>query len=607
MDIRENTVKDVDLVNFNIDIPSGLTIKELEASEEAAVAIVRSNFKLKLNSAMNMIFGKEESPISIYTDLIPAIQAILDAVKGNISRGQVLMPTATGKTLVISEAMRILIDSYEKSSFVVTGSTIVLALQHVETFTNFIKKTVPDSRWAQTKIMLVCSDKERKKYIAEGDTLDEVTTDMTMIAGWIAEKQEENVPYIIVSTYHSLNDKVGGAYTNLENHHLDVTFYDEAHNATNNKHSETVYLKDRHSEDGILIDIPNYQSDFRFFLTATPRMTIRADKEKGEKVGTREIGMDKERPFGNPIYEMTPKTAINKGMIIPPVVMVAGLKQEFEARIARHLNFEMMGEIDNEMRNELRVETLLVYGGLIKLKEVAGKVKAIVYCRSVDHAENLEKNVDWAEMLDIEDLQTFFVASRVKNGARDRAMAGFRDAENAIIFNYRVLSEGVNIEDVNAVVMLRAFEDAVTLAQAIGRTLRIDPRDRIALAEGRISVGDIMGWIKPRGFTILPETMGRSRNKKYILGRSQDFIKNLYHLGYGDTRIMGFSLEKTYGKSTAKRIKKVLHDKYDFEYCDDNIESLAKLFEKHGNVSTTDIMSMILEEEKENSKREFGF
>lgn len=515
-----------------------------------------------------------------YDDLADAIMAIINAVVFGQHRGQVLMPTATGKTLVISEAARILIEKYQKNAFVMTGSTIVLALQHYETLKKHVEET--ETRFGTTKILLVCSDKERKKYIKNGDILEDVTTNPEDVAGFIMRQKQADNPYIIISTYHSLEKVVGKSYAMLDDRHLDITFYDEAHNATNPYFSSTVYSEDE--EGGILEDTPNYQSEFRFFLTATPRKTVREDLEKKEKIGTRKVGMDNP-VFGPVLYEMTTKEAVILDLITSLVVIISELKGEYENHMLKSINLEAMRQDSNVNESELRAEAVLNYGGLTKLYEEAGKVKAIVYCRSVAHAKSLDENINWAEALGIPGLITRFVASSITGAERDRRLNDFANAENAIIFNYRVLSEGVNIEDVNAVVMLRAFEDAVTLAQAIGRTLRLDPNDR---GKPRSE------WKKKHGYVILPESMGRSQDKEYILGRSMDYIKALYQIGFEDTRIMGFTIAQKYGEGAAKRVKKYLKEKYGIEYYDENINSLAELFAKYGKVAMVDVMSEIL-------------
>ena len=58
-----------------------------------------------------------------------------------------------------------------------------------------------------------------------------------------------------------------------------------------------------------------------------------------------------------------------------------------------------------------------------------------------------------------------------------------------IIFHYSILSEGINVAGLTHTIMLRNLP-TIEMAQTIGRVIRIHPKDRLAMTEGRVPVGE---------------------------------------------------------------------------------------------------------------------
>jgi len=451
--------------------------------------------------------------------------AIVQAVRDGIYRGQIIMPTGTGKTLVTTEATRILMNEDGLTRFVITASTISLGQQHVRTFIKRRNEADPNTPFANLKILFIsCADDASGDDEAH-DFVDAPTTNVFDVINFVRECDRNNYPYLIVCTYHSLHRVLAQVYDTVGVHHQDVTYYDEAHNATNPAWTKTIYTK----EGGHLEDDTLYQSKHRFFLTATQRVTWERDEDDNIISGTREVGMDQSRWYGEVLYEMNPNQAVGKGLITPLKFVSSYIKPEYKEMVESCIR-----------RGETLTETLihqaaLMILGLLKVKEEAGTLKTIVYAMAVPHAEELEKKINWGKLLGIKNLKTFVVASDIPG--RESSLRRFAEAENALMFNYMVLREGIDVDSVNSTCFLRVIRDTVFVAQGVGRGLRLNPKDREALETGTIEVGNPGGWEKPYGYTILPEALGLDHNKGDVFGRTKEFLEALMLEGYEDMHI----------------------------------------------------------------------
>jgi hypothetical protein len=66
-----------------------------------------------------------------------------------------------------------------------------------------------------------------------------------------------------------------------------------------------------------------------------------------------------------------------------------------------------------------------------------------------------------------------------------------------------VLSEGINISALEAVVFLRSM-DVVGIGQTVGRTLRLHPADVAEIRSGTLQAGDLQSYTKSYGLVICP-------------------------------------------------------------------------------------------------------
>ena len=97
-----------------------------------------------------------------------------------------------------------------------------------------------------------------------------------------------------------------------------------------------------------------------------------------------------------------------------------------------------------------------------------GEMKALVFCVDQDHAEYI------ARMLkEKSGLETRCVTAKTDSSDREKAVQDLRDGKVQVLTSVDVFNEGVDIPEVDTVIMLRPTESSVVFIQQLGRGLRL--------------------------------------------------------------------------------------------------------------------------------------
>ncbi|MBR3252842.1 DEAD/DEAH box helicase family protein [Candidatus Saccharibacteria bacterium] len=206
---------------------------------------------------------------------------------------------------------------------------------------------------------------------------------------------------------------------------------DEAHHAPANTFKEVIGY---------------FKPEFLLGLTATPN---RLD------------GLDLSEIFGETVYTMDLIDAIANGYV---------------ANVDYRLVLDEMAEIDSivvdgeklsaaELNRRLfvpkRDEEIV---RLIKEKSAERRnPRTMIFCRSVEHAENIARLIDGAEV----------VHSRIDGQECLRRIARFRKGQTTTIVSVDQLNEGVDIPQADVIVFLRSTVSPVVFFQQFGRGLRL--------------------------------------------------------------------------------------------------------------------------------------
>jgi superfamily II DNA or RNA helicase/HKD family nuclease len=114
----------------------------------------------------------------------------------------------------------------------------------------------------------------------------------------------------------------------------------------------------------------------------------------------------------------------------------------------------------NDARISLVLEKLHRYVGDL------GAMKGIGFCVSVEHAEYMARKFDEAG------IPSVAVTSRQTSEIRDTALRDLRSGSIKMVFAVDIFNEGVDIPDVNTILMLRPTESPTIFLQQLGRGLR---------------------------------------------------------------------------------------------------------------------------------------
>jgi superfamily II DNA or RNA helicase/HKD family nuclease len=96
-------------------------------------------------------------------------------------------------------------------------------------------------------------------------------------------------------------------------------------------------------------------------------------------------------------------------------------------------------------------------------------MKAIGFCVSIEHAEFM------ARKFNLVGIPSSAVTSNVSSAERKETLGNFRNGSLKTIFAVDIFNEGVDIPDVNTLLMLRPTESATVFIQQLGRGLRKAP------------------------------------------------------------------------------------------------------------------------------------
>lgn len=98
-----------------------------------------------------------------------------------------------------------------------------------------------------------------------------------------------------------------------------------------------------------------------------------------------------------------------------------------------------------------------------------GSVRCLAFCVGVEHARFVAKR------LSASGLPSVAVSGDTPRAAREAALRGLASGEVKVVCSVDVFSEGVDVPDVNTILMLRPTESPVLFLQQLGRGLRKSP------------------------------------------------------------------------------------------------------------------------------------
>jgi len=350
--------------------------------------------------------------------LRPHQQTALDAMEKH-SKGQIIVPTGGGKTLVaIQDAIRQLEDG--EKTIVVVAPRILLAEQLSSEFLEEIENQF--------------CDKINVMHVHSGETKHFSTTKSDEIYKWDLHTIGSK---IIFTTYHSLHRL-------QESHiHVDTIYFDEAHNAVQRNFIE-------------FVEWFSICASRSYFFTATPKHSRTPFK----------VGMNESDIFGNVICNVPAPKLVEQGYILPPKVKVykSDIRQKDEITFDVECN-QIMDNIDDHNTKKILVcaKSTKQITGLISydkfLDELAWRGYTCMYITSKTGAVIDGEKVTRDEFFNV------------------LSAWGQDPDKKFVVLHHSILAEGINVKGLEAVLFLRSM-DYIGISQTIGRVIRKGGKDK---------------------------------------------------------------------------------------------------------------------------------
>lgn len=425
-------------------------------------------------SICNKIVNKNLTP-KPHTPKLHQKLAIEDGKKYFIEkkndRGKLIMPCATGKTLIgywISQELK-------SKKIIVALPSIALVSKTMEVWAlEFLSNGIkPD-------MFCICSSKAAGKiknddYVQYAYDLGfEVAsdTDEKRIFKFLQKKSKIKVIFVTYQSGEVLSKASRRARVSF-----DLAIMDEAHNTAGHKEKEM----------GMLLHEKNIRIKKRIFMTATERVIRR----KADDI----ISMNKEEFYGKIFHQLSFKKAIDKKIISDYDILTFRVNDQITLDTIDKNKFLKIKKIK---KNSITARDLAISLSIRKSIKKNSMKKIITFHSNVDKAEDFkitQEAISQAYSKEYLDLDTFHVSSRMNMGLRDSEMKNFENSKRSIITNARCLTEGIDVPAVDCVTFVDPKSSKIDIVQAAGRALRLSPETN-----------------KKKGFILVPIVVPRGKN-----------------------------------------------------------------------------------------------
>ncbi len=416
-----------------------------------------------------------------------ACEAVEEGLR-DADRGKLIMACGTGKTftaLVIAQRLA------------VRGGRVLYMVPSLALMSQTVREWKNDSRHDFTAFS-VCSDTGVGKR-TDPDSLDlnvhdlafPATTDPAKLARQI-DLADAHSMTVVFSTYHSI-DVLSRAQHDHGAPAFDLVICDEAHRTTG------VTLKDEDDSAFVRIHDDNHVvAHKRLYMTATPRIFGDAAKRKADDHDAELSSMDDVEKFGEDLFHRGFGWAVENGLLSDYKVVVLAVDE---------------GQVSTSVQNRLKdgpeltlddaTKIVGCYRALTKTDLATGPAtdpnpmkRALAFCRTIagsriieDEFANVvaeytgsegggdagEQNGEGDELgVEVRHIDGSFNA-----GARERMLRWLKEDAGGntcrILTNARVLSEGVDVPALDAIMFMHPRKSQIDVVQSVGRVMRKAP------------------------------------------------------------------------------------------------------------------------------------
>ena len=389
--------------------------------------------------------------------------------------GQIIVPTGGGKTFIMIQHAKELLKGQFKT-VVVVAPRILLANQLSNDFLEHI-------------------DNVDVLHVHSGETHHTSTTKTDEIEEWHLGSVKNQ---IIFTTYHSLHK-----ITSSPSIEVSVMYCDEAHNSCSKQFFDAV-------KDMTMI------CERKYFFTATPRISHKHER-----------GMNNHKVFGHVIESVPAPTLIDNGSIIPPTIVP----------------FTTSHDVDKKNRHLVHSDTVT---DILDDLDIESSSKVLVAVPSSNILRNMLVETDILPQLAERGYNVLHITSKLGAYVNQTKVNretffdtltswGKNPLKKFVIFHYSILSEGINVSGLTHCILLRN-QSVVSMAQTVGRVIRLHPDDATDIANGVIPRGQLQLYRKPTGYVTIPI---HKNHGKRTLTRLQRVVDEIFIQGIPATAYVG--------------------------------------------------------------------
>ena len=382
-----------------------------------------------------------------------AIKEVIKAFKSNsVERGKMIMPCGTGKSLT---AFWITRDMKVKNVLVAIPSLSLLQ----QTLNVWTKEFLAND--IQPDYLCVCSDEsagslEKDEFTAQTYDLGiRTTTNVDEISSFLKDKNSQFK--IIFTTYQS--GQATAKASKKAKFTFDLGIMDETHKTVGHKLKPMAHL----------LYEKNINIKKRLFMTATERVY------KGGKENEI-LSMDDPQDYGNTVYQMTYKEAIDAGVVSDYKIVSFNVTDAEYREIIQ--NNEYIRLNNNPKQNDdvtaRELATALALRKTFKKLKISKALSFHSSIRRADKFEELNKQIS-NDFKKYPSIETYHVSSKQKSSDRVQEMRSFEQSNNSLMTNARCLTEGVDVPAIDCVAFIDSKRSKVDIVQAAGRAMRISP------------------------------------------------------------------------------------------------------------------------------------
>ena len=409
-------------------------------------------------------------------------------------RGKLIMACGTGKTF---NSLRIAENETD-------GKGLILFLvPSIGLLGQVLREWSADAK-EPINAICICSDPQisRKKTKSEDtDTFSIVdlalpaSTDVESILHQFRQIRENNLPglTVVFSTYQSIEVIAHAQNKLLRNgfKEFDLIICDEAHRSTG------VTLVDQDESAFTKVHDNNFiKGKKRLYMTATPRLYSDDAKSKAAQADAILCSMDDPTLYGQEIYRIGFGEAVERDLLTDYKVLILTLSDKDVPPAVQRMITDGQSEINTDDVSKLvgcinaLSKQFLGDDGKTREADPETMRRAVAFCQNISVSKKITSTFNSAAEVYLSSLpaekkeQMVSISSQHMDGTmsaptRDELMdwlkAPTESNECRVLTNVRVLSEGVDVPSLDAVLFLSARNSQVDVVQSVGRVMRKSP------------------------------------------------------------------------------------------------------------------------------------